>query len=1224
MKRKLLIPKSMAMGLVALLMLAFCPIRARAVVYLSGTKYLSQITDKEIVISGSATIIVDCSKKVKYIDHPGSNWSGTTLDIIFQSPDYTFTVEQSERAPALSVEKLNVLGPGKLIVTSRLQALCCSTANFTNVYVKGKGRNDSSGLIYNMESHSTGIYVTTLNINNSEVYATGRRTGIELYGKMTITGENSKVTAEGRGNDSSGSDGSGFVDFQGHGIGYGNLDGDVPSKGIIEVQGGELNVQSDIRCGINCKELRISGGKVTVNSDLKKDYQPDLGAIVCHSINMTGGILNVSSNLDGIFIWGGSSSYLNGGIITAIGGKYSDGICVYTGDLYISGDNTKVTANGSNCGIQCNNKLYIDRADVFAKARADGYRAVQAQEIHITLGDNVINALTSNMEPFFANHGIYMHRPFALNGVNQPQYATSSAGVNIGQYLTLNGTNIKKKAMLTKPNINGWGYYFSGLSKVGNEMVLTIPQEIINYVNCIDAVKTIDWYRSDDETTIGDYLASGDTYTVRTADLGKYIYAKLSFDTHAGSLRSNAVRVSKTPNTATPVKPTLAYSTSSDKIAVTNAKSNQEYLVLTSEVKDNDITEAQWATAEQGTSSTYLLLNGGTKGKLNYVYTRFTETASQDAGQIIRHSSVYYGSASGMTDFTLTATTTSGSALQQDANGAYNVAYNSVIKLTVAPVPSSVSWQGVSGENWLINMDTSGGTMYDSDMGYLYTDAACTNPIVVDAEHYYNTVYYKFVNNSHNGLTGMLIDAIAPVGSTTVDHWLTFNVSNSSGTWNIMNIAPSLFHVERGSVITVPYTTNPGVATCNTLTAEAVANTWGGTAPTLTFNPSAKTVTIDATNSVANSNYYRYDLYADGKKLPLRKGVEVLPATVKGVVLNPHQVVLDPGTTLQLSATVLPSCAADDATVTWRVTNNNYATISNSGLVTITSSPSCLGEEMLAIATSGDYSDTCRIKITGEKYSLWVNGTRVNSMNQDNVLGDGKVSYEAGKLSLNGVNLQPATNDYYTLLCYYPLIINVKGTNTLSNGMECVGLIGPTRLTGNGVFKVVSTGQNYTLNAYDDLSIEDSVKVETSNYSSGSWGIRTYGNLSVEGPMAQLRAYGTKCSAGFGSLNGTITEPQGGNPIYVEQWNTCVVADAAGNFVNNAWVTINGEVEHEGVLGDVTGDGLVDVEDVNAAINIILKTKTVDDYPGNADVNGDSMIDVEDVNRIINIILKLD
>ncbi|MBR1804005.1 MAG: leucine-rich repeat protein [Muribaculaceae bacterium] len=59
------------------------------------------------------------------------------------------------------------------------------------------------------------------------------------------------------------------------------------------------------------------------------------------------------------------------------------------------------------------------------------------------------------------------------------------------------------------------------------------------------------------------------------------------------------------------------------------------------------------------------------------------------------------------------------------------------------------------------------------------------------------------------------------------------------------------------------------------------------------------------------------------------------------------------------------------------------------------------------------------------------------------------------------------------------------------------------------------------------------------------------------------------------------------------------------------------------VTGDVDGDGKVDVTDVNAVINIILKTKQASDYPGNADVDGDSKVDVTDVNAIINIILKV-
>lgn len=54
--------------------------------------------------------------------------------------------------------------------------------------------------------------------------------------------------------------------------------------------------------------------------------------------------------------------------------------------------------------------------------------------------------------------------------------------------------------------------------------------------------------------------------------------------------------------------------------------------------------------------------------------------------------------------------------------------------------------------------------------------------------------------------------------------------------------------------------------------------------------------------------------------------------------------------------------------------------------------------------------------------------------------------------------------------------------------------------------------------------------------------------------------------------------------------------------------------------GDINGDGRVDVSDVNAAINIILK---VTDTDLAADLNNDGKVDVADVNLIINIILKL-
>ncbi len=59
-------------------------------------------------------------------------------------------------------------------------------------------------------------------------------------------------------------------------------------------------------------------------------------------------------------------------------------------------------------------------------------------------------------------------------------------------------------------------------------------------------------------------------------------------------------------------------------------------------------------------------------------------------------------------------------------------------------------------------------------------------------------------------------------------------------------------------------------------------------------------------------------------------------------------------------------------------------------------------------------------------------------------------------------------------------------------------------------------------------------------------------------------------------------------------------------------------------LGDVTADGLIDVEDVNSVINVILGKEElpVGDNFGYYDMNGDGLIDVLDVNSLINTLLN--
>ncbi|MBQ7691303.1 MAG: dockerin type I repeat-containing protein [Muribaculaceae bacterium] len=80
---------------------------------------------------------------------------------------------------------------------------------------------------------------------------------------------------------------------------------------------------------------------------------------------------------------------------------------------------------------------------------------------------------------------------------------------------------------------------------------------------------------------------------------------------------------------------------------------------------------------------------------------------------------------------------------------------------------------------------------------------------------------------------------------------------------------------------------------------------------------------------------------------------------------------------------------------------------------------------------------------------------------------------------------------------------------------------------------------------------------------------------------------------------------------------TGTVVSHAAVIIDNIQVTSTPDTEP----GDVNGDGAVDVEDVNALINVILDLTTPDALAGIADVNGDGAIDIEDVNALINMIL---
>ena len=56
--------------------------------------------------------------------------------------------------------------------------------------------------------------------------------------------------------------------------------------------------------------------------------------------------------------------------------------------------------------------------------------------------------------------------------------------------------------------------------------------------------------------------------------------------------------------------------------------------------------------------------------------------------------------------------------------------------------------------------------------------------------------------------------------------------------------------------------------------------------------------------------------------------------------------------------------------------------------------------------------------------------------------------------------------------------------------------------------------------------------------------------------------------------------------------------------------------------GDVTGDGIINVEDVTTLIDYLLGSSSGNFAEGNADVNGNGVINVEDVTALIDMLLN--
>ncbi len=102
--------------------------------------------------------------------------------------------------------------------------------------------------------------------------------------------------------------------------------------------------------------------------------------------------------------------------------------------------------------------------------------------------------------------------------------------------------------------------------------------------------------------------------------------------------------------------------------------------------------------------------------------------------------------------------------------------------------------------------------------------------------------------------------------------------------------------------------------------------------------------------------------------------------------------------------------------------------------------------------------------------------------------------------------------------------------------------------------------------------------------------------------------------------NETFNHPS--DAYYIKPGYAYMALDKTRVTTNSGTVikVVYGDTPTPGVLGDVDGNGVVDITDVNILINIVLGKDSASKYAG-ADVDGNGEVDITDVNTTLNLVL---
>ena len=191
--------------------------------------------------------------------------------------------------------------------------------------------------------------------------------------------------------------------------------------------------------------------------------------------------------------------------------------------------------------------------------------------------------------------------------------------------------------------------------------------------------------------------------------------------------------------------------------------------------------------------------------------------------------------------------------------------------------------------------------------------------------------------------------------------------------------------------------------------------------------------------------------------------------------------------------------------------------------------------------------------------------------------------------------------------------LTVNGGNVIANATGSFALYAKGDITVNGGTVTATSTDTYSdaIYAQGNFNFNSGTVSATATANVNRYGIHANGNITLGWTNASDRIYASSYRAGN---NGTVSV-KSGQAFVTDDATTAVVGGTISDMT-----LINGKTLRPHLLGDVNGDGDVNISDVIMLVNIILGNVTEYDMI-RADVNGDDSVNISDAILVVNIIL---